>query len=80
MQAPFLPLRTVSARADMSVAQLFQAFVDASGSTHLVAGRRAVPPTTRVNLSAIERVEPRKERERARRKSSLRSEGFIVRS
>ena len=29
---------------------------------------------------AIERVEPRKERERARRKSSLRNEGFIVRS
>ena len=48
MQAPFLPLRTVTAREDMSVAQLFKAFVDASGATHLVPGRAATPPTTRL--------------------------------
>ena len=48
IQAPFIPLRTVSTRSDASVAQLFQAFVDASGASHLVAGRRATPPTTRL--------------------------------
>ena len=48
VQAPFLPLRTVSVRASISVGEFFQVFVEASGSTHLVAGRRATPPTTRL--------------------------------
>lgn len=48
VQAPHLPLRTLTARSDQTVQQLFQKFVDASGSTHLLAGRNATPPTTRL--------------------------------
>jgi len=48
VQAPHLPLRTLTARPDHTVQQLFQNYVQASGSTHLVAGRNATPPTTRL--------------------------------
>ena len=48
VQAPFLPLRTVTAREEMSVAQLFKDFVAASGATHLVPGRAATPPEIRL--------------------------------
>ena len=50
IQAPFLPLRTLTVSADASVGNLFAAFVEASGSTHLVQGRRATPPTTRLRF------------------------------
>lgn len=48
VQAPHLPLRTLSVRSDQTVRSFFQSFVEASGSTHLVAGRNATPPTTRL--------------------------------
>jgi len=48
MQAPHLPLRTLTIRADASVQVLFAQFVDESGSTHLTAGRALQPPTTRL--------------------------------
>lgn len=48
VQAPYLPLRTVQVGAEATVQQLFGAFVDSAGATHLVAGRNSVPPTTRL--------------------------------
>lgn len=48
VQAPFLPLRTVKLRSDETVHALFTAFVSACGASHLVPGRQAVPPTTRL--------------------------------
>jgi len=48
IQAPHLPLRTLTIRADASVQALFAQFVEESGSTHLTAGRALQPPTTRL--------------------------------
>ena len=53
VQAPFLPLRSLTISADASIGQLFDEFVRASFANHLVAGRRMqVPPTTRLRLDS----------------------------
>lgn len=51
VQAPALPLCAITARGGDSVLQLFNAFIAASGAQHLVAGRSAMPPTTRLRCN-----------------------------
>ena len=53
VQAPALPLCAITARGGDSVLQLFNAFIAASGAQHLVAGRSAMPPTTRCAAACL---------------------------
>ncbi len=50
VQAPCLPLRTMQMRADDLVQSLFSSFAAEAGSQHLMVGRNAVPPTTRLRF------------------------------
>lgn len=53
VQAPNLPLHSLAVASDMTVGSLFDCFVRATGSTHLVAGRRSVPPSVRIRHAGM---------------------------